>query len=149
MTGPTIATILEKLEEHDEKFDRIFDRLTAQDDVLAQHTLQLEQHTIQLDQHTVLLEQHTVQLDQNTKKLDCHSALLHKQDEQLHHLSENQKSIIEILNIMHKQTAKIPKIESDISQLTADVSLIKSVLTDSNKQLRRHEKFIKHIKAAA
>lgn len=73
-------------------------------------------------------------LDENTKKIAEHDVMF--------------RNILEVLATIQEQTSKIPQIERDINQLQNDVSVIKKVIIDRNKQISRHERFINAIKAA-
>lgn len=113
--------ILKKLEEHDRKFDLIFDKLNKHDSLFDKFFQKLDA----LDQKFELLfgkfEEVDVRFD----------------------------AISQTLDIVQEQTERIPRMEASIQNLQNDVDLVKKVLTDSNKQVRRHEHFINSIKAAA
>ena len=97
--------------------------LTTILDILQEHTKMFQKLQATVDEHSIMLRNHS-------DTLYTHSVML------------------ETLEDIQKQTAKIPVIENDIRQIKNEVSLMRAVLTDNNQQLRRHEKFIQHIKAS-
>ena len=57
-------------------------------------------------------------------------------------------SMFEILPEIQKQTAKIPQMEADILGLKNEMRLMRMVLAETNREVRRHSRFIDHVHAA-
>ncbi len=99
-------------------------------DILQEHTKMFQKLQATVDEHTVLHQQHAARFQEIESTLYTHSVML------------------ETLEDVLKQTAKIPQMENDIKQIKNELGLMRAVLAGNSQQLTRHEKFILHNKAS-
>lgn len=62
-------------------------------------------------------------------------------------ISQN-KAVLEIAVDNQRQLAKLPTMEEDIKALKSDVAVIKAVVTDTNKELKLHDRRITKLEKA-
>ena len=56
--------------------------------------------------------------------------------------------VLEAFDAIKVQVDKIPRMEQDLAELKSDVKVIKKVVTDTNKDLRNHNKRITKLEQA-
>ncbi|MGB9730323.1 MAG: DUF3782 domain-containing protein [Thermoprotei archaeon] len=62
--------ILERLSEHDKKFEELMMELKRHGDILQEHTKILQEHTRILREHTDILQEHTKKLSEHDRKFE-------------------------------------------------------------------------------
>lgn len=108
----------------------------------------LDKHELILNEHSELLRDQSAILAKQGEILSTQGKVLINHNDRLEELTHRSLVAFEVLSGMAKQTNQISKMRADLDALKRDVGLIKQVLTDSNNQIRSHEHFIKHVKAA-
>ncbi|MFA5188503.1 MAG: hypothetical protein WC460_04035 [Patescibacteria group bacterium] len=129
--------ILQKLEQHDQKFDAILGKLDEHDVKLDNHARKLESIDTKLEDHAIKLGSIDVKLDNHAKKLIEHDELLKplcgdvktlKTD--VKNIANNQEQMITILKRLdedrvftHAWVKRIEKEVEDHSQEIKDMKL--------------------------
>jgi hypothetical protein len=57
----------------------------------------------------------------------------------LEEIREHSRAVLEAVGDMQQHVAKIPTIEHDVAELTADMKVIKAAVLDTNNQVQKHE----------
>ncbi len=66
----------------------------------------------------------------------------------LEEIRDQNKAVLEAVDDMQKNVAKIPAIEEDVAELKQDVKIVKAAVTDTSKQQGDHEDRISRLETA-
>jgi len=103
-----LGEILEKLEEHDRKFNEIMERLDR-------HTAILEEHTKLLEEHSRRLEEHDRKFNEILAELKAHRQIL---EEHSRRLEEHDRKFNEIMEILRMHDNRLSRIEMELGALS-------------------------------
>ncbi len=127
--------ILERLEEHDKKFNEILKKLDEHTQILSKHDRKfneilkrLEEHTRILSEHTKRLEEHDRKfneimktLEEHTKRFEEHdrkfNEILKKLDEHSRRFEEHDRKFNEILKKLEEHDKKFEEISYEMRDL--------------------------------
>jgi len=125
----TILTILKRLEKGQEALEQGQAQLQGSVAALEKGQEALEQGQAQLQGSVAALEQGQTKI---LERLDRVEVLLESETDRL-------DGALEVLSDVAHQTAKIPAIENQITNVASDSQVIKKAVTETNRDLREFD----------
>jgi peptidoglycan hydrolase CwlO-like protein len=66
----------------------------------------------------------------------------------LEEIRDQNKAVLEAVGDIQKQVSKITTMEENITEIKTDIKVIKAAVTDTNTQVRDHERRLTQLEAA-